>query len=76
VAEAVGGCMCMCGSNRMASLPVDDFARDRLWLYEPVPVSPLRALGLGVRGDGWWCWGGQWLYLYMGVRWWKSGMAF
>lgn len=59
-----------------APLLVDDFARGGLWLYEPVPVSPLRALGLGARGDGCWCWGGQWVYLYWGERWWKSGIAF
>lgn len=38
-----------------APLLMDDFARGGLWLYEPAPISPLRALGLGVRGDGWWC---------------------
>lgn len=31
---------------------VDDFARGRLWLYEPDPIGPLRALGLGVRAMG------------------------
>ena len=36
--------------HRTAPLLVDGFARGGLWLYEPVPVSPLRALGLGVRG--------------------------
>ncbi|OCL06743.1 hypothetical protein AOQ84DRAFT_296414 [Glonium stellatum] len=59
-----------------APLLADDFARGGLWLYEPVPISPLRALGVGVRGDGWWCWGGQWIYLHQGKRWWKSGIAF
>ncbi|OCK81757.1 hypothetical protein K432DRAFT_380982 [Lepidopterella palustris CBS 459.81] len=54
----------------------DDFARGGLWMYEPVPISPLRALGFGVDGDSWWCWGGQWVYLHRGNRWWKSGVAF
>lgn len=35
---------------------VDDFSRGGIWLYEPIPFSPLRGLGFGVEGDGWWCW--------------------
>jgi hypothetical protein len=27
-----------------------------LVIYEPIPISPLRGLGFGVEGDGWWCW--------------------
>lgn len=58
-------------------LGADEFAREGLWLLEPVPFSPLRALGLGVEGDGWWCWGGRpyanFFEWYDGDKWWKSG---
>nr|POE65167.1 hypothetical protein CFP56_34835 [Quercus suber] len=37
---------------------VDDFARGGIWLYEPVPLSPLIALGYGIKGDTVWCWHG------------------
>ncbi|XRM49081.1 hypothetical protein ABZX51_011966 [Aspergillus tubingensis] len=41
---------------------VEDFSRGGLWLTEPLPVSPLRGLGIGVHdGDqGWWWWSGKW----------------
>jgi hypothetical protein len=58
----------------------DDFARGGLWLFEPIPVSPLRGFGFGLEGEGWWCWGGpgKWAGWYgdTGGRWWRSGVAF
>lgn len=54
---------------------VDDFARGGLWLFEPIPISPLRALGFGVEGDWWWCWEHVGVGWYTGKHWWESGIA-
>ncbi|KAF1957556.1 hypothetical protein CC80DRAFT_470921 [Byssothecium circinans] len=60
-----------------AVLLCDDFARGGVWLFEPVPVSLFRGvLGLGVEGDGWWCWGESGLRWHRGRNWWMSGVAF
>jgi hypothetical protein len=59
-----------------APLLCDEFARGGIWLFEPIPVSVLRGLGLGVEGDGWWCWGGKLVWWHTGDRWWRSGLAF
>ncbi|CAL3961864.1 unnamed protein product [Diplocarpon coronariae] len=53
----------------------DDFARGGIWLYEPIPISPLRGLGFGVEGDGWWCWEHIGVGWYSGKHWWESGLA-
>lgn len=53
----------------------DDFARGGIWLYEPIPVSLLRGLGFGDKGDGWWCWEHIGVGWYKGNRWWESGIA-
>lgn len=52
----------------------DDFTRGGLWLHEPVPISPLRAIGLGVEGDSWWCWKGPLAHWHTSKDWWKSGI--
>lgn len=54
---------------------VDDFSRGGVWLYEPIPISLLRGLGLGVEGDGWWCWEHIGVSWYTGMHWWESGIA-
>lgn len=54
---------------------VDDFSRGGVWLYEPIPISPLRGLGFGVEGDGWWCWEHIGVAWYKGKHWWESGIA-
>lgn len=59
-----------------AGLLCDDFAQGGVYLFEPIPISIFRGLGLGVQGDGWWCWGDKGLRLHRGDRWWKSGIAF
>lgn len=60
-----------------AHLLCDDFARGGIWLFEPVPISLFRAVGLGAdRRDGWWCWSGQLLRWHSGSAWWNSGIAF
>ncbi|KAJ5619034.1 hypothetical protein N7510_003018 [Penicillium lagena] len=51
----------------------DDFARGGLWLMEPVPVSPLRGLGLA-NGEGWWCWGRPWFRYWSDGSYWGSGV--
>ncbi|KAK4043012.1 membrane bound O-acyl transferase family-domain-containing protein [Parachaetomium inaequale] len=57
---------------------IDDMSRAGIWLFEPVPVSPLRMMGLGQPGDAgvWWRWGGgeYGLRLYSGVSWWDGGV--
>jgi hypothetical protein len=54
---------------------VDDMARAGLWLFEPVPVSPLRMMGVGPPGEGWWRWDGEYgLRWYSGRNWWESGI--
>lgn len=59
-----------------AHLLCNDFARSGIWLFEPVPVSLLRGLGLGAdERDGWWCLGGMPIRWHRGDRWWKSGLA-
>jgi hypothetical protein len=59
-----------------APLLCDDFARGGIWLFEPVPISVFRGLGFGVKGDGWWCWGGMVVHWVNGKHWWTSGIAF
>lgn len=58
-----------------APLLCDDFAKGRLWLYEPIPISLFRGMGFGVEGDGWWHWGGRWAWWHWGKHWWQSGLA-
>ena len=52
----------------------DDFARGGIWLYEPIPISLLRGLGFGDKGDGWWCWDQMGVGWYTGKHWWESGV--
>ncbi|KAH6634448.1 hypothetical protein B0J18DRAFT_20074 [Chaetomium sp. MPI-SDFR-AT-0129] len=58
---------------------VDDMSRAGVWVYEPVPVSPLRMMGLGGTGDDgkWWRWGSEAYGLgwYRGRHWWESGVT-
>ncbi|KAK5330645.1 hypothetical protein LTR70_000475 [Exophiala xenobiotica] len=58
---------------------VDDFARCQIWLFEPVPISIFRGLGLGP-ADCWLPWiqwpeGGRWLGWWNGGRWYNSGIG-
>lgn len=59
-----------------APLLVDDFARGGIWLFEPLPFSPLRGLGLGARDDGWYCWGDGVIFWKTGKHFWETGLAF
>lgn len=51
----------------------NDFARGGLWLMEPVPISPLRGLGLA-DGGGWWCWKDPWFRYWSDGTNWGSGI--
>ena len=53
-------------------LVADDFASCGIWLFEPLPISPIR----GLRGEKWWRWSGKWFYWHSADTWWKSGIAF
>ncbi|KAJ5198845.1 hypothetical protein N7491_000589 [Penicillium cf. griseofulvum] len=55
-------------------LVADDFARGGLWLMEPLPISPLRALGFGLQGQGWWCWDEPWFRYWSDGTYWGSGI--
>lgn len=56
-------------------LLTDDFARGGIWLFEPIMLSPLRGLGFGVEGDGFFCWGGRHFAWHPDSRWWLKGIA-
>ncbi|EUC49031.1 hypothetical protein COCMIDRAFT_2098 [Bipolaris oryzae ATCC 44560] len=59
-----------------AHLLCDDFARGGVWLFEPVPISILRGVGLGPdKHDGWLYWSGQVIRWHAGETWWKSGLT-
>lgn len=51
----------------------DDFARGGLWVMEPLPFSPLRALGL-VQNEGAWCWRESWFQHWSDGTYWGSGI--
>lgn len=54
---------------------IDDMSRAGLWMFEPVPVSPLRMMGFGAPGESWWRWDEEYgLRWYRGRHWWESGI--
>ncbi|KIW73879.1 hypothetical protein PV04_01961 [Phialophora macrospora] len=61
-------------------LLANDFARCGIWLFEPVPISPLRGLGFGPGGkdEGWWTWyqeGSRLMGWWKGEKWWNRALA-
>jgi hypothetical protein len=58
-----------------APLLIDDLARGGQFLYEPVPFSIVRPLGLGDKDMGFYCWDGRWFSWHEGKRWWQSGIV-
>ena len=61
-------------------LLAEDFARCGVWLFEPVPLSPLRGLGFGPGGkdEGLWTWyqeGSRLMGFWHGDRWWNTALA-
>lgn len=57
-----------------AHLLTDDFSRGGIWLFEPVPISIFRGLGLGPKSEGWWCWNSV-VGWRTGDSWWDTGIA-
>ncbi|KAG5292922.1 hypothetical protein I7I48_05157 [Histoplasma ohiense] len=55
-------------------LGADDFSIGGIWLVEPIPLSPIRGLGYGAEGEGWWCWKGQAFQQWRGEKWWDFGI--
>ncbi|KAK3328987.1 hypothetical protein B0H66DRAFT_467583 [Apodospora peruviana] len=59
---------------------VEDLCHAGLFLFEPVPVSPLRWIGVAsqLKGDGnWWRWDEEYYAKWVwgkGGRWWESGI--
>ncbi|KAL2154797.1 hypothetical protein VTH82DRAFT_3473 [Thermothelomyces myriococcoides] len=59
---------------------IDDMGRAGVWLFEPVPISPFRMMGLGAPGNTqWWRWDSigyrmGW-YTGHGGKWWESGVT-
>ena len=58
-----------------APILVDDFAKGGVWLYEPVPISILRGLGLGAKDESWLCWDNAILFWHSGKHWWDTGIG-
>ncbi|PSN71210.1 hypothetical protein BS50DRAFT_618287 [Corynespora cassiicola Philippines] len=58
-----------------APLLANDFARGGVWLFEPIPISPLRGLGFGLEEDGFFCWRGTLASWHSDSRWWRRGVA-
>ncbi|KAF1808407.1 hypothetical protein P152DRAFT_462539 [Eremomyces bilateralis CBS 781.70] len=52
-----------------------DYARCAYVILEPLPVTPLRLLGFGVKGDPWWLYDGLGVYWHSGKSIWSSGLA-
>jgi hypothetical protein len=63
-----------CWLMTSGALIANDFARGGLWLMEPVPISPLRGLGFGLPGHGWWCWKDPWFRYWSDGSYWGSGI--
>jgi hypothetical protein len=55
-------------------LMADDFARGGIWMFEPIPVSPLWAMGFRAGERAWWTWKGPFVELYCRDRWWLCGV--
>jgi hypothetical protein len=54
-------------------LLIDPLARGGLWLFEPIPISLVRGMGLS-RDKRWWCWVGRWgRWVWHEEHWWLSG---
>ena len=72
-AQEVGNVMFVfCWFYIVGPTVADDLAASGVWLFEPVPISLFR----GLRGEGWWFWGGTWVRWHTDKIWWKSGLAF
>ena len=61
----------------IAPLLIDDLAKGGTFLYEPVPFSVFRLLGLGGKEEAWICWTSPltWFRWHSADRWWESGLS-
>ncbi|KAF2668997.1 hypothetical protein BT63DRAFT_424723 [Microthyrium microscopicum] len=75
VSPRVGGFVnlawCLVWGYLTAPLLIEDLAKGGQFLFEPVPFSIFRGLGLGNSDDGFWCWSGRWLSFRSDIEWWK-----
>ncbi|KAK1752449.1 membrane bound O-acyl transferase family-domain-containing protein [Echria macrotheca] len=54
---------------------IGDLSRSAIWLFEPVPFSVLRAVGLGPKGDSAWRWDREYMpRWHWGTHWWETGV--
>jgi hypothetical protein len=58
-----------------APLLIDDLAKGGTFLYEPVPFSIFRLLGLGGKNESRICWEMGWFSWHTGKHWWDSGLG-
>lgn len=54
---------------------MNDMSAGGTWMCEPIMVSPLRWLGLGPKGYGWWTWAHVDIGWFQGKHWWESGIG-
>ncbi|KAF2718702.1 hypothetical protein K431DRAFT_230290 [Polychaeton citri CBS 116435] len=59
-----------------AHLLCDDFMAAGVFLFEPVPISLFRGLGLGAKDEGWLCWHRIPVFWHQGKHVWDTGIAF
>lgn len=59
-----------------APILVQDIGAGGLWLYEPLPLSPMRGLGFGPKDHGGLVrWSGDVFWWHKGNHWWNTGLA-
>lgn len=58
-----------------APLFIQDVAAGGQFLYEPIPFSIMRGMGLGTKENSWYCWDGRWPRFHSGKYWWESGIV-
>ncbi|KIW09508.1 uncharacterized protein PV09_00384 [Verruconis gallopava] len=60
-----------------APIFIEDLAKGGTFLYEPVPFSIFRLLGLGGRNESYICWTSPWTWFtwQAGNRWWETGLS-
>lgn len=62
-AGEVGVCACVVPSYGAVG---GRFCEGQTVVVRAGPYRSAACVGARRQGDGWWCWGGQWVYLYRG----------
>ncbi|KID66825.1 hypothetical protein MAN_05106, partial [Metarhizium hybridum] len=76
VRQLGNGLFCLAWLYMTAPFFIDDVASTGLWMFEPVPISPLRYMGFGHPEDPWWRWDRDHLpKWYPAKHWWEVGIA-